>query len=75
GRTARRVVLLDAAGHRVELDAHLLAENPLLRHELDRGVRRSLAAGLLADASAVRALVAAADAEEARELLQDAGLD
>lgn len=76
GHTARRVVLRDAAGGRVELDAALLAGNPVLRQELDRAARRSHAAGLLAaaDAGAVRDLVAAADAEEARRLLQGAGL-
>lgn len=76
GRTARRMVLRDTAGGRVELDAYLVAESPLLRHELDRAVRRSHAAGLLpaADAGAVRDLVAAADAEQARQVLTGAGL-
>ncbi len=66
GHTARRVLLRDTAGRRAELDACLLAECPLLRHELDAGLRRSHTAGLLpaADAGAVRDLLAAADARD-----------
>lgn len=66
GHTARRALLRDTAGRRVELDAYLPAECPLLRHALDAGLRRSYTAGLLpaADAGAVRDLLAAADAAD-----------
>jgi hypothetical protein len=70
-----RLLLRDAAGSFVELDAHAVAESPFLRHEVDTGVRRSHAAGLLADTRGVRGLARAADAEQARALLRDAGLE
>ncbi|WP_427919063.1 hypothetical protein [Streptomyces sp. cg40] len=41
------LVLRDAHGHRLELDPRILAANPLLWHELDTGVRRSLERGTL----------------------------
>lgn len=74
GGTARRLVLRDAFGSRVEVDARAVAESPFLRHELDTGARQSHAAGLLADPSAVRDLVAAADAAEARALFRSSDL-
>ncbi|WUH92064.1 hypothetical protein OG900_19420 [Streptomyces sp. NBC_00433] len=70
GGTARRLVLRDAFGSRVEVDARAVAESPFLRHELDLGARRSHAAGLLADTSAVRDLAGAADEDEARALFR-----
>lgn len=74
GGTARRLVLRDAFGAQVEVDARTVTESPFLRHELDTGARRSHAAGLLADPSAVCGLVAAADAVEARALFGPAQL-
>ncbi|MFF3919600.1 hypothetical protein ACFYZB_40500 [Streptomyces sp. NPDC001852] len=41
------LVLRDVHGHRLELDPRVLVANPLLWHELDTGVRRSLERGTL----------------------------
>ncbi|MGW3124020.1 hypothetical protein ACWDBW_44115 [Streptomyces sp. NPDC001107] len=41
------LVLRDVHGHALELDPRVLAANPLLWHELDTGVRRSLERGTL----------------------------
>ena len=41
------LVLLDVHGHNLELDPRILAANPLLWHQLDTGVRRSLEHGTL----------------------------
>ncbi|CAM5241091.1 hypothetical protein [Streptomyces aurantiogriseus] len=41
------LVLRDAHGHRLELDPRVLVDNPLLWHQLDTGVRRSLERGTL----------------------------
>ncbi|MFF7308897.1 hypothetical protein [Streptomyces sp. NPDC008137] len=41
------LVLRDVHGQRLELDPRTLAANPLLWHELDTGVRRSLERGTL----------------------------
>ncbi|MEV6483100.1 hypothetical protein [Streptomyces sp. NPDC051576] len=41
------LVLRDVHGHRLELDPRILTANPLLWHELDTGVRRSLERGTL----------------------------
>ncbi|QWB27767.1 MULTISPECIES: hypothetical protein [Streptomyces] len=41
------LVLRDVHGRRLELDPRILAANPLLWHELDTGVRRSLERGTL----------------------------
>ncbi|MGW7406601.1 hypothetical protein ACWGI9_23220 [Streptomyces sp. NPDC054833] len=41
------LVLRDVHGHSLELDPRTLAANPLLWHELDTGVRRSLEGGTL----------------------------
>ncbi|MFE9443068.1 hypothetical protein ACFYO2_29700 [Streptomyces sp. NPDC006602] len=47
GDVSPHLVLRDAYGRRLELDPRVLAANPLLWHELDRGVRRSLEHGIL----------------------------
>ncbi|KUN82188.1 hypothetical protein AQJ66_22445 [Streptomyces bungoensis] len=47
------LVLRDVHGHRLELDPRVLAANPLLWHELDTGVRRSLERGTLRQGAAV----------------------
>ncbi|MEU9979162.1 hypothetical protein [Streptomyces sp. NPDC051014] len=47
GDVSGHLVLRDTAGNRLELDPHVLHANPLLWHELDTGVRRSLDRGTL----------------------------
>ncbi|NNN34259.1 hypothetical protein HLK59_28630 [Streptomyces sp. S3(2020)] len=42
-----RLVLRDAYGDRLELDPRVLAANPLIWHEFDTGVRRSVERGTL----------------------------
>lgn len=42
GGVSSHLVLRDAYGHRLELDPRVLAANPLIWHELDTGVRRSV---------------------------------
>ncbi|MFE3094739.1 hypothetical protein ACFXG1_13000 [Streptomyces sp. NPDC059248] len=75
---AQRVVLRDAEGHRVEVDPVTLAVNPLIRHELDRGARRSRESGLLRTGTSaldgLRARMADADAEAARAVFDASGL-
>ncbi|MEU9992625.1 hypothetical protein ACFZCP_42895 [Streptomyces sp. NPDC007971] len=41
------LVLRDVHGHRLELDPRVLAANPLIWHELDTGLRRSIERGTL----------------------------
>ncbi|MFI1968036.1 hypothetical protein [Streptomyces cinnamoneus] len=73
---APRLILRDVGGGRVELDPRVLADNPLLWHRLDTGVRRSRASGLLRDGTApLTALAERVDGEGARRLLKSAGLD
>ncbi|MEV6293574.1 hypothetical protein AB0M41_24735 [Streptomyces sp. NPDC051896] len=47
------LVLRDVHGHRLELDPRVLAANPLLWHELDTGVRRSMERGTLSQGTDV----------------------
>ncbi|MFH8367629.1 hypothetical protein [Streptomyces sp. NPDC018031] len=71
---APRLVLRDVLGHRVELDPEVLAANPLLWHELDRGARLSRRRGLLRCGAAVLAAVGdRVDGDGARRLLGTAG--
>ncbi|BBA98551.1 hypothetical protein RVR_4773 [Actinacidiphila reveromycinica] len=74
GEIDRRVVLRDAFGGRVSVEVRVLVANPFLWHELDRGARRSHAAGLLQDRDALRELAEAIDAAGARDLLTSAGM-
>lgn len=74
GVVARRVLLRDAFGTRVELDPHVLLSNPFLWHQLDTAARHAHAAGLLPDTAALRVLSAAIDSAEARVLFSAAGL-
>ncbi|MER5768215.1 hypothetical protein [Streptomyces sp. NPDC001985] len=53
GGVSQRIVLTDIRGRRVEVDPSTLAGNPLLWHELDRGVRKSRERGLLGTGSAM----------------------
>lgn len=47
------LVLRDTFGTRLELDSRVLVANPLLWHELDTGVRRSVAHGTLREGTDV----------------------
>ncbi|MEV7319494.1 hypothetical protein [Streptomyces sp. NPDC093970] len=47
GDVSAHLVLRDTAGNRLELDPNVLHANPLLWHQLDTGVRRSLDRGTL----------------------------
>ena len=53
GGVSSHLVLRDAYGHRLELDPRVLAANPLIWHELDTGVRRSLERGTLREGADV----------------------
>ncbi|MFE7278656.1 hypothetical protein [Streptomyces sp. NPDC057623] len=69
------LVLRDAYGHRLELDPRTLAANPLLWHELDTGVRRSLERGTLRHgADVLDRLGHRIDDETVRAVLRASGL-
>lgn len=70
------LILRDVHGGRAELDPRVLKANPLLWHELDTGVRRSLERGTLREGAeiAVR-LVDEIDGETARAVLRASGLE
>ncbi|MCX5336750.1 hypothetical protein [Streptomyces sp. NBC_00140] len=69
------LVLRDAYGHRLELDPRTLAANPLLWHELDTGVRRSLERGTLRQgADVLDRLGHRIDEETVRAVLRASGL-
>lgn len=69
------LVLRDVHGHRVELDPRILAANPLLWHELDTGVRRSLEHGTLRHgADVLDRLGHRIDDETLRAVLRASGL-
>ncbi|QUC58984.1 hypothetical protein IOD14_20565 [Streptomyces sp. A2-16] len=69
------LVLRDVHGHTLELDARTLAANPLLWHELDTGVRRSLERGTLRHgADVLDRLGRRIDDETARAVLRESGL-
>ncbi|MFJ3307877.1 hypothetical protein ACIPSA_33285 [Streptomyces sp. NPDC086549] len=53
GDVSSHLVLRDAHGHRVEVDPRVLVANPLLWHELDTGVRRSMQRGTLREGTTV----------------------
>lgn len=70
-----RLVLRDAYGHRLELDPRVLAANPLIWHELDTGVRRSVEHGtLLHGGDVLDRLGHGIDDETARAVLRASGL-
>ncbi|MFE9016977.1 hypothetical protein ACFYNL_00085 [Streptomyces sp. NPDC007808] len=65
------LVLRDAYGHRLELDPRVLLANPLLWHELDTGMRRSLERGTLREgAEVLRRIGHRIDDETARSVLR-----
>ncbi|MER6627531.1 hypothetical protein ABT301_04695 [Streptomyces sp. NPDC000987] len=69
------LVLRDVYGHRLELDPRILAANPLLWHEFDTGVRRSLERGTLrAGADLLDRLGHRIDEESARAVFRASGL-
>ncbi|MFB7502528.1 hypothetical protein [Streptomyces broussonetiae] len=69
------LVLRDVHGHRLEVDPRVLAANPLLWHEVDTGVRRSLERGTLRHgADVLDRLGRHIDAEAARAVLRASGL-
>ncbi|MFG2128694.1 hypothetical protein ACGFNV_12985 [Streptomyces sp. NPDC048751] len=69
------LVLRDTYGYRLELDPRVLVANPLLWHELDTGVRRSLERGTLHQgADVLERLGHRIDDETARAVLRASGL-
>ncbi|MFI2640780.1 hypothetical protein [Streptomyces sp. NPDC018610] len=69
------LVLRDAHGNRLELDPRILLANPLLWHELDTGVRRSLERGTLRQgADVLHRLGERIDDETAQAVLRASGL-
>lgn len=69
------LVLRDVHGHRLELDPRILAADPLLWHELDTGVRRSLERGTLRQgADVLDRLGHRIDEETAQAVLRASGL-
>jgi len=69
------LVLRDIHGHFVELDPRVLTANPLLWHELDTGVRRSLEHGTLRQgADVLGRLGHRIDDETAEAVLRASGL-
>lgn len=69
------LVLRDVHGHRLQLDPRILAANPLLWHELDTGVRRSLERGTLRQGADVLARLGRhIDDETAQAVLRASGL-
>jgi hypothetical protein len=74
GGIDRRLHLRDAFGTRVDLSPRVLAGNPFLWHELDRGARRSYEAGSLPGIGVMDILAEQIDGGEARRLLESVGL-
>ncbi|MEU6065089.1 MULTISPECIES: hypothetical protein [Streptomyces] len=75
GDVSSHLVLRDAHGHRVEVDPRTLVANPLLWHELDTGVRRSLEQGTLREgADVLERLGREIDDSTARAVLKASGL-
>ena len=69
------LVLRDVHGHSLELDPRTLAANPLLWHELDTGVRRSLQRGTLrSGADVMERLGRHIDDESVQAVLRASGL-
>lgn len=69
------LVLRDVHGHSLEVDLRILAANPLLWHELDTGVRRSLERGTLRHgAHVLDRLGRRIDDETTRAVLRESGL-
>lgn len=74
--TARRVILRDAEGARVELDVGVLTANPALWLLLEEGARDALRYGTLTKgAAALTRLANRVERDTARALLTASGLD
>ena len=75
GDVAPRLVLWDAYGHHLELDPRVLAANPLIWHELDTGLRRSIERGTLRQgADVLQQLGHRIDDDTAQAVLRASGL-
>ncbi|MER5428313.1 hypothetical protein [Streptomyces sp. NPDC002588] len=75
GGVSSHLVLRDAHGGRLELDPRVLAANPLIWHELDTGVHRSVERGTLRQgADVLEQLGHRIDDETARAVLRASGL-
>ncbi|MCX4880878.1 hypothetical protein [Streptomyces sp. NBC_00847] len=75
GDVAPRLVLWDAYGHHLELDPRVLAANPLIWHELDTGLRRSIERGTLRQgADVLQQLGHRIDNDTAQAVLRASGL-
>ncbi|MET9788861.1 hypothetical protein [Streptomyces canus] len=75
GGVSAHLVLCDTHGGRLELDPRVLASNPLIWHELDTGVRRSVERGTLLHGSDVLGQLGhRIDGETARAVLRASGL-
>ena len=73
---AQRLVLRDMDGGRVELDPHVLIDNPELWRLVDGGARASLGRGtLLCGATALKQLSRRIDDETAQNVFKVSGLD
>ncbi|MFE4669201.1 hypothetical protein ACFRI7_28870 [Streptomyces sp. NPDC056716] len=73
---ARRLILRDALGNRLELDPRVLIANPALWYLLDTGARRSEAAGVLrCGRTALRRASARIEEETARTVFRVSDLD
>jgi hypothetical protein len=75
GGIAPHLVLWDTYGHRLELDPRVLAANPLIWHELDTGLRRSIERGTLRQgADVLHRLGHRIDDDTAQAVLRASGL-
>ncbi|MEU0206296.1 hypothetical protein [Streptomyces canus] len=75
GGVSARLVLCDTHGGRLDLDPRVLAANPLIWHELDTGVHRSVDRGtLLQGTDVLGQLRHRIDDETARAVLRASGL-
>ncbi|WP_405775340.1 hypothetical protein [Streptomyces sp. NBC_01538] len=75
GSVSSHLVLRDVHGHILELDPRVLAANPLIWHELDTGIRRSLEHGTLSHgADLIDRLGRRIDDETAQAVLRESGL-
>ncbi|UXY26281.1 hypothetical protein [Streptomyces sp. HUAS TT20] len=75
GGVSSHLVLRDTHGHRLEVDPRVLVANPLIWHELDTGVRRSLQRGTLREGTDVlERLGHEIDDSTARAVLEASGL-
>ncbi|WP_328436824.1 hypothetical protein OG828_05640 [Streptomyces sp. NBC_00457] len=73
---SQRVILTDTSGGRLMLDPQVLIANPLLWHQLDQGVRRSVQQGTLRCGMPVlERLGRRIDGDACRGILRASGMD